>query len=153
MKNIILWIWQLPQNLIGFLLTRNPKKCIWYICNDGEKIKVYLTSNVFGCGVSLGNYIILDYDRHNYILDYGRYNNLGISKTVNHEHGHQKQSRYLGWFYLPFVGLISAFNNLWDRAFHKKWLNSERTRWYYSRYPEKWADNLGGVIRFSNSKR
>lgn len=140
MKNIILWLWQFPQNLIGFFLTRKPKKWFWYNCNDGEKVKVYLTSNVFGCGVSLGNYIILDYDS---------YNNTNISKTINHEHGHQKQSRYLGWFYLLFVGLPSAvFNNLWDRIFHKKWNSIKRMIWYYSRYPEKWADNLGGVIRY-----
>ena len=139
MKNIILWIWQLPQNLIGFLLTRNPKAYFMYECNDKKKIKAYFTSNVFGCGVSLGNYVILDYDN---------YYHVSVYKTINHEHGHQKQSLYLGWLYLLVVGFTSAvFNNLWDRLFHKNWKSSKRIKWYYSRFPEKWADKLGGVER------
>lgn len=139
MKNILLWIWQLPQNLIGFFLTRKPKAIRTYRCNDGEKVNVYFTSNVFGCGVSLGNYIILDYDFYYTFIPH---------LTINHEHGHQKQSRYLGWLYLIVIGFTSAIcNNLWDRLFHRKWASEKRVKWYYSRFPEKWADNLGGVER------
>lgn len=139
MKNVLLWIWQLPQNFIGFLLTRKSVQKMDYTCNDGEVVKVYFTKNVFNCGVSLGNYIILDYDI---------YFNRHITITVNHEHGHQKQSRYLGWFYLIVVGISSAiFNNLWDRLFHKNWTYAQRTIWYYNRFPENWADKLGSVER------
>lgn len=139
MKNVLLWIWQLPQNLIGFFMTRYPGATKVFNCNDGEQVKVYFTSNVFNCGVSLGNYIILDYKIY--------YNKYCVT-TVNHEHGHQKQSRYLGWFYLIVVGISSAiFNNLWDRLFHKNWTSKERNTWYYNRFPEKWADRLGGVNR------
>lgn len=142
MNNIILYLWQLPQNIIGFLMTRKPKKCFNYICNDCEEVKVYFTSNVFGSGVSLGNYIILDYNNYAFNCYYKT-----LNATINHEHGHQKQSKYLGWFYLIIVGLTSALCNLWDRLFHKKWSMLERSDWYYSRFPEKWADNLGGVKR------
>ena len=142
MSNIILYLWQLPQNIIGFLMTRKPKKCFNYICNDCEEVKVYFTSNVFGSGVSLGNYIILDYNNYAFNCYYKT-----LNATINHEHGHQKQSKYLGWFYLIIVGLTSALCNLWDRLFHKKWSILERNDWYYSRFPEKWADNLGGVKR------
>lgn len=138
-KNILLWIWQLPQNLIGFILTRRAKQYCDFVCNDYEMVRVYYTNNVFGCGVSLGKYIILDYKN---------YWNKPIYTTVCHEHGHQKQSRYLGLFYLLVVGFTSAIcNNLWDRLFHKKWSNKKRMNWYYSRFPENWADKLGGVKR------
>jgi hypothetical protein len=53
----------------------------------------------------------------------------------------------LGWLYLPLVGLPSIIGNIWDRLFHKKWSSDRREKWYYSRYPENWADKLGGVIR------
>ena len=140
MKKFILWIWQLPQNILGFLMTRKPRATGVYLCNDlRTSVKVYFTSNVLGCSVSLGNYIILDYDHY--------YGTL-LGKTLNHERGHQKQSLYLGWLYLPVIGLVSALcNNLYDRLFHRKWSLEDRNKWYYSRFPEKWADELGGVKR------
>ena len=91
----------------------------------------------FGAGVSLGDYIILD--------------TFYIGKTVEniilHEHGHQLQSKKLGWLYPPLVGLPSICRNVWDRLIHKKWTKERRTKWYYSGYPERWADKLGGVVR------
>lgn len=145
MKKFILWVHQFPQNLIGFVLSRSPKHVIDFECNDGSTIKVYFTKNVFNCGVSLGNYVILDDDVY-----YEGYTNKAwwCVNTINHEHGHQIQSRYFGWTYLIFVGVVSAiFNNLWDRIFHKNWTSSERSLWYYNRYPERWADRLGKVKR------
>lgn len=138
MKHFLLWIWQLPQHLIAvfilYVLNRKSdrKECeiagirVW-------KVKGWTVCN---CGVSLGDYIL---------LPSSRVNNETVAK---HEHGHQYQSRYFGWLYLILVGIASAvFNNLWDRLFHKSWTAEERNRWYYSRYPEKWADELGGVER------
>lgn len=136
MCNLFKYIWQLPQNLIGLFI---------YLLNtdnirEGEynNIKYFLIKRgTFKCGVSLGNYIFL-YD--GYPVD---------EKTVKHEYGHHKQSVYLGPLYLIVVGIASAiFNNLWDRVFHKKWSAEKRYKWYYSRYPEKWADKLGKVNRF-----
>ena len=133
---VIRWIWQLPQNLIGFLLTREYKyKSERYI--DSKWVSVYYKS-LFRSGVSLGDYIILD---HWYC---GR---ACSTQAVAHEYGHSKQSLILGWFYLPLVGLSSFINNIWDRLFHKKWSSDQREKWYYSRYPENWADKLGGVVR------
>jgi hypothetical protein len=46
------------------------------------------------------------------------------------------------------VGIPSMiFNNLWDRCFHSHWPIQARIRWYYHRFPEHWADTLGGVHR------
>lgn len=134
LKEVLLYIWQLPQNLLGFVLSRFAYKTVTY-----SSIKVYISRYIFRCGVSLGKYIILD----------PRYENSAI--TIKHEHGHQIQSLYLGWLYLPIVGISSAiFNNLWDRLFHKNKDWRWRSKWYYNRFPENWADKLGHVHRFAD---
>lgn len=138
-KNKLLWVWQFPQNIAGFVLTRFDKATAQVAMNDRSVVTVHYTSNVFNCGVSLGKYVILDYKVY-----YGK----KVYATWNHEHGHQKQSAMLGPLYLIVVGLTSAiFNNLWDRLFHKSWGETKRYNWYYNRFPEKWADKLGGVTR------
>jgi len=134
-KKIIKWIWQFPQNLAGFLLTRKYYMKSSRKTLDG-RVTVYFKP-FFRSGVSLGDYIILD----------KWYVGRDCVNTICHEHGHQKQSLILGWLYLPLVGLPSILGNVWDRLFHKKWTSQRREKWYYSRYPERWADVLGGVIR------
>lgn len=125
MKNILLYIWQLPQNLLGLLVILFSRAhTYWH--------KVWWTEYHFG--VSLGRYIILDITR------FGEIN-------VRHERGHQKQSLYLGWLYLIVIGLPSAIGNLYDRVAHKKWSYADRTKWYYNQPWEAWADKLGGVKR------
>ena len=134
--NVIKWLWQLPQNLLGFLLTRKYRcKSVRYM--NGKPINTYYKS-FFRSGISLGDYIILDY------WYYGR---GYFQQIVAHEYGHSRQSLILGWLYLPLVGLPSLIGNIWDRLFHKKWSSDQREKWYYSRYPENWADKLGGVVR------
>jgi hypothetical protein len=130
MKKILLYIWQLPQHLLALALIK-----LWgaFATEEYQHCMVFRMKKK-GVGVSLGNYIILDEN----------YNKT----TINHEYGHSIQSRYFGWVYLIVIGIPSAvFNNLWDRLFHKNWSSTDRTKWYYNRYPEKWADNLGGVKR------
>ena len=146
MKKVLLYIWQLPQHLIGLLLIRLLKadKRAWQQRNNNGVIQrnirfwQFEPKGRFGkfiSGVSLGEYIILPPRR-----DY--------AQTVPHEYGHSVQSRAWGPLYLLAVGLPSAvFNNLWDRLLHKKWSAERRQKWYYSRYPEKQADRLGGVAR------
>lgn len=139
LKLMISWIWQLPQNLLGLLLSRRCKfKSVRYV--DIERdiwVMVYFRS-FFGSGISLGRFIILDY-----------YKYLGQRErlTTKHEYGHQRQSRMLGWLYLPLIGIPSLLRNIWDRIFHRKWSSEDRSRWYYGGFPENWADHLGGVIR------
>lgn len=134
MKTLLLYLWQLPQNLIGFIWTRFSQKY--------EIIPGYTVYFIpcFKAGVSLGQYIILD-------PIYKQFDINSLINTVKHEYGHKIQSKYLGWLYLPLVGIPSVCNNIWDRLFHKKWDNAKREKWYYSKYPEKWADKLGGVNR------
>jgi len=90
-----------------------------------------------GTGISLGH--IVFWSREN-----SRWHDLDI-RNRDHEVGHTKQSRLLGWFYLPVVGLPSisraAYALLFREVTGRQW-----TR-YYEGYPENWADRLGGVIR------
>lgn len=142
--NILLYIWQLPQHILGYIFSK-----IWagslelqasplipparvYIVSAGSHNRHKILSLVSGC--SLGQYIFLN-DRH-------------TLTDIRHEIGHSIQSIYLGPLYLLVVGIPSVFfNNLWDQWFHKKWTVPDRIRWYYRRFPENWADTLGGVKR------
>lgn len=128
-KNILLYLWQLPQHVLALLV----------ICATHAKptvkqhLKYYETR--FNIGVSLGNYIILH-----------------PSPSLNdlrHEYGHTRQSRLLGPLYLPVVGIPSLLRNLYDRLFHRHWSPSRSAKWYYTSFPESWADNLAHIHRHS----
>lgn len=125
MKKIILFIWQLPQNFLGFILS------IGGVPFKNQDQTIYF-KRFFNSGVSLGQYIILDkvFKNTNY-----------LHNTIDHEIGHSKQSLYLGWLYLPVIGLPSFFRNIYARIFKKN------EAWYYSGFPENWADKLGNVNR------
>lgn len=126
MKKLILFIWQLPQNLLGFLLSRKAS------FQMKVKNKIIYYKKFLNSGVSLGQFIILD-DSIQSSKDW-----LNI---IFHEIGHSKQSLYLGWLYLPVIGLPSFFRNIYARIFKKN------DTWYYSGFPENWADKLGNVNR------
>ena len=137
MKYILLWIWQFPQNIIGFIFSR-------FACK--RTMEYYIVPFAFGCGVTLGEYIIFD---KNAIVDVNE---------ISHEKGHRIQSKYLGVFYLLVIGLPSMIGNVYDRVFHSSWDVTRRIDWYYGQPWEKSADKLGGVKRstrytriFSNS--
>lgn len=123
MKALLLYIWQLPQNLLGllFLLILKGEKKHRY-----GNIEFYYAS-VFNGGISLGKYIILD---------------TTAPKSIKHEYGHCCQSRMLGWLYLPIVGLSSL---TWCALYsYVPWFR----RWsYYDFWTEKWANRLGGVCK------
>ena len=127
---VLLWIWQLPQNLLGLLVILFTK---------AEKTNAfYWRTNKYRFGVSLGNYIIFGAISDKYIQ----------WQSVKHEQGHQKQSLYLGWLYLIIIGLPSVIGNIYDRIAHKHWYYKACEKWYYNQPWEKWADKLGGVERF-----
>lgn len=131
MNKILLFIWQVPQNLLGLLVILFTK---------AEKTNsFYWRTSKYRFGVSLGSYIIFGAVSDKYIK----------WQSVKHEQGHQKQSLYLGWLYLIIIGLPSFCGNIFDRLFHKKWSDVERIDWYYNQPWEKWADKLGGVDRWN----
>lgn len=122
---ILLWIWQLPQNLVGLL---------FLLFLAGEKrhelngIRFYYLKTFPG-GITVGEYVIV-----------GTKQEL----TVRHEYGHVLQSRILGPLYLIVIGLPSLIH---------AWINGaigcceKHDEGYSHFYTEKWADKLAGINR------
>ena len=118
MKDFILFIWQLPQNILGLFVicfsnAWSFDRRIWFV--------------KYRFGVSLGQFIIIWKD--------------AAEQNIKHEQGHQKQSLYLGPLYLILIGVPSFLGNIIFRLFN---INKK----YYYKLPwENWADKLGGVRR------
>ena len=120
-KQILLWIWCLPQNLIGLIVKHVTKATpygdhYWFKDERGS--------------VSLGEYIF---------LCPGHYGNR---KVLRHEKGHRTQSRILGWLYV-FVILLPSLAWAWFYGRYGEKLKVS----YYWWYTEKWADKLAGIKR------
>lgn len=123
--NIILYIWQLPQNLLGLILLAiyRPEMSFDY---EGARLTFAQRMPSYA-GISLGKYIIL---ASRFASD---------NDSIQHEWGHTRQSRMLGPLYLFVVGLPSL---LWAA-----WWHPGRGVSYFSFFTERWADRLGGVKR------
>jgi hypothetical protein len=123
--DLLLWLWQAPQNLLGLAFWLYWRKDIAVVCHDrGRRFCIVPT---FPSGISLGDTIIV------------KYGFLQDEKGWNHEFGHSLQSVILGPFYLLIIGLPSL---LWAW-----WWRPGRGVDYYAFFTEKWADRLGGVKR------
>lgn len=133
--SILLYIWQLPQNLLGLLLVAIYKPQRVHTLED--KIKVYYSTKMTG-GISLGKYCLVN------TIHYRKELSESIKRdTVRHEAiGHTKQSKMLGPLYLIIIGLPSI---IWAGLYGpviKKTKNG-----YYKFYTEKWADKLANIER------
>lgn len=122
--DVLLYLWQLPQNLVGLLLVHILKPEDSYTFN---RARLYYATRMHG-GISLGRYIIVASS----VKDY-------TGRTEWHEYGHCRQSMFLGPLYLLVVGLPSL---LWAAVWQPGHGSS-----YYDFYTEAWADKLGGVDR------
>lgn len=121
--NVLLYIWQLPQNLVGLfvrLIYKGERKI-----QVGSITVYYLKS--FPGGISLGNTIMVG---------------TKDTYTAKHEHGHQIQSKWLGPLYLFVIGIPSI---VWGGLYGP--VIPYTHNGYYKFYTEKWADKLGGVVR------
>lgn len=122
---VLLYLWQLPQNLLGLLMLLFLKGETRHRLGG---IRFYFL-DTFPGGITLGEYIIV-----------GTRQDI----TVRHEFGHVLQSRMLGPLYLIVIGLPSIMH---------AWLSDRigccrrHQEGYYHFYTEKWADRLGGVER------
>ncbi len=124
---VLLYIWQLPQNILGLIISLGYTK----LTPVNTDIHVYHKKYLFNSGVSLGNYIIVQGDIN--------------ATTLLHEYGHSLQSRRLGPLYLLLIGVPSLLGNIYSRIANKN------TEWYYNQPWEHWADKLGGVDRCSTA--
>lgn len=132
-KQILLFIWQLPQNILGLIL-------FWWYKRISTKTKIdtykgvnYLFADKMKGSISLGNYIIMGY-YHTYYINWEQ------NESINHEWGHTRQSRMLGPFYLPLIG----YQSITHACFHDSLCHGKD---YHHFWTEKWADKLGGVKR------
>lgn len=124
MKQVLLILWQLPQWLVGRIFRLILRTSTRERYNDAT---VLYTSQMTG-GISLGDTIVLDELF------------MRFPKTKMHEYGHVRQSKMLGWLYLPVIGLPSLVHACIHTLCGEKWD-------YYAFYTERWADKLGGVDR------
>lgn len=136
MKNFLLYLWQLPQNIIALIwagvlcIFKGKPTIVKY------KDETYIWFKHWPTGVSLGSYVLIG--------DY--YENR--QQIIDHEYGHTRQSRKWGWLYLFVIAIPSVCGNIWDRLFHgsKKWAWPVSSIWYYFKLPwEREANELGGV--------
>jgi len=128
MKEFFLYIWQLPQNLLGIILVLFYRPESHFIVVENScRLRIY-TASRFPSGISLGKYIIMQSPG---------------KVSLRHEIGHSYQSRKLGWLYIPVIGIWS-FTRCWLRLF--------KTGEYYTHFPESQADKLGGV-KWHDGKR
>lgn len=145
-RNILLFIgicvWVLPQTLLGLVVYLAT--CLFNRSwGHSSEWGVFFFKRFFGSGVCLGEWIILEGDP--FTID---------SQSVKHECGHRVQSRILGPLYLLVVGVPSLARNVYDRLVLSKTMTVfERQLWYYSGFPERWADRLGGVTRSYSAKK
>lgn len=123
-RNLILFIWQLPQHLLAILY-------IGYLvimCKDLGVDSRYKQAIVIPCimrgAVTLGCYVFVGL-------------NSEYRKTVKHELGHTIQSKILGPLYLIVIGIPSIIYCGLRRIFPLL-----RKKNYYNFYTEKWANNL-----------
>ena len=135
MKQVLLYIWQLPQNLLGLLLVLLYKPERSHIMNNGNRI--YYASRMTG-GISLGKYSIVN------VCHYRLSVNDSLKRdTVRHEAiGHAQQSRWLGWLYLLVIGIPSI---VWAGLYG--WIIPRSKNGYYKFYTERWADKIAEVKR------
>ena len=122
---ILLYIWQLPQNIVGLIVRVFFKEKTRKIYK-GKTIRV---CPKFKGGISLGNTIIVN----KYPTTKDTWND------VKHEWGHARQSLYWGPLYLIVFGIPSG---LWY------WIQDNIIKKdYYSFYTERSADRYGKVER------
>ncbi len=128
-------VWEAPQTALGaaMLCGEAARKRIVHI--EVEKGRLVVESK--GTGISLGHVVF--WSRAN-----SRWHDLDVRNRA-HELGHTRQSRMLGWLYLPVIGLPSisraAYALVYREVTGRQWTG------YYEGYPENWADRLGGVVR------
>lgn len=123
-RNLILFIWQLPQHIVAFIYFGY----LVMMCKDLGVDSRYKQATVIPCimrgAITLGCYVFVGL-------------NSEYRETVKHELGHTIQSKILGPLYLIVIGIPSITYCGLRRLFP-----SLRKKDYHSFYTEKSADYL-----------
>ena len=123
-RNLILFIWQLPQHIVALIYFGY----LVMMCKDLGVDSRYKQAIVIPCvmrgAVTLGNYVFVGL-------------NSEYRKTVKHELGHTIQSKILGPLYLIVIGIPSITYCGLRRLFP-----SLRKKNYYNFFSEKSANYL-----------
>lgn len=107
---VLLYLWQLPQNLIGLVYLA--------FCFDRVKITkqggavFYATKHVRG-GMTMGRYVFISPK------------NIAREPVYDHEFGHVRQSKRWGWLWLPVFAIPSGLHCLFCRAANYPFLYRE----------------------------
>ena len=107
-------LWELPQFLVGLLIG------LFYLDKHYSykyvKGVMIVRLKNFNKGVSLGKIVFI--------------NAAASERTVLHELGHSKQSKWLGALYLNIIGIPLLLNKIIHRLSKRRWN-------YYSFYTER----------------
>jgi hypothetical protein len=128
-------VWELPQNVLGVLTyaSERLRGRVVAVERAGERLVV----ETEGTAISLGHLVF--WSRQS-----SRWHDLDERNRL-HELGHAKQSAMLGPLYLPVVGLPSTARAAYALAYRE--VTGRKWGGYYAGFPERWADELGGVRR------
>lgn len=128
-KFILLFIWQLPQNIVALIMMLFLSN-LRLIKTDNYCFS-FMADNMSG-GISLGSFIFLS-----------KYMGC-VDRYVAHEYGHVVDSHIWGPLYLFVIGLPSLLN---------AWIGF--TDCYYDFYTEAWANKHAGLesYKIGNSCR
>lgn len=128
-------LWELPQDLLGAAALAGEAVSGRIVAIEVEDGRLVIEST--GTGVSLGHFVFWSRrDNRWHLMD---------ERNRAHELGHAKQSALLGPLYLPIVGVPSVGRAVYAMLFRE--VTGARWTRYYEGFPERWADELGGVDR------
>lgn len=128
-----LFVWQLPQNLLGLLLLTYQKARKQDMSISFERNRCFIKGSL---GISLGFFIF-------WFPRLRTKEPSGYTCNKEHEFGHSLQSMIFGPLYLLVIGIPSA-----SRALYARYHLAKTGEWwsrYYTGFPERWADSLGQV--------
>jgi hypothetical protein len=129
---VLLFMWQLPQIIASLLLMAVIHKGVTKYTNEHSGMTVWRVNHPFKACWSLGAYVFIPGEQPERIL--------------RHETGHSIQSMIFGPVYRFAVGIPSVI------LFITRRVKKKDEKWYYSHYPENWANRLGGVTDIDNKE-
>lgn len=118
-NNILLNLWQLPQNILGLLIKIfcfNKIKSNWW---QWDYVEIIISKNIKN-SFCLGRYIFVNENSNNYNI-------------ISYEYGNYLLSRLFGPLYLFLIFIPNIINHI---------IHGYNNHIFYNTYPSKWANNL-----------